>query len=112
MEAELHAAEADEEKARFDEAKARAPAASAKLVNQEVETELATLAKLLGAAHDWSPIVEEIKVTSGYEQALGAALGDDLDAASDETAPSHWRLTAASGEGPQRQGGARPPTQL
>jgi chromosome segregation protein len=96
MEAELHAAEADEEKARFDEAKARALAASAKLVNQEVETELATLVKLLGAAHDWSPIVEEIKVTSGYEQALGAALGDDLDAASDETAPSHWRLTAAS----------------
>src|SRR3989337_347918 len=97
MEAKLHAAEADEEKARFDEAKTRALAASAKLVNQEVETELATLIKLLGAAHDWSPIVEEIKVTSGYEQALGAALGDAVDAASDETAPSHWRLPAASG---------------
>ena len=48
-EAELQAAEADEEKARFDEAKTRALAASAKLVNQEVETELATLIKLLGA---------------------------------------------------------------
>jgi chromosome segregation protein len=108
MEAELHAAEADEEKARFDEAKARALAASAKLVNQEVETELATLVKLLGAAHDWSPIVEEIKVTSGYEQALGAALGDDLDAASDETAPSHWRLTAASGDDPKLPVGALP----
>ena len=108
MEAELHAAEADEEKARFDEAKARALAASAKLVNQEVETELATLVKLLGAAHDWSPIVEEIKVTSGYEQALGAALGDDLDAASDETAPSHWRLTAASGDDPKLPEGALP----
>jgi len=108
MEAELHAAEADDEKARFDEAKARALAASAKLVNQVVETELATLIKLLGAAHDWSPIVEEIKVTSGYEQALGAALGDDLDAASDETAPSHWRLTAASGEDPKLPEGAVP----
>jgi len=108
VETKLQAAEADEEKSRFDEAKARALAASAKLVNQEVETELATLIKLLGAAHDWSPIVEEIKVTSGYEQALGAALGDDLDAASDETAPSHWRLTAASGEDPKLPEGAVP----
>jgi len=108
MEAKLHAAEADEEKARFDEATTRALAASAKLVNQEVETELATLIKLLQPAHDWSPIVEEIKVTSGYEQALGAALGDDLDAASDETAPSHWRLTAASGEDPKLPEGAVP----
>ncbi len=93
-ETELQAAEADEEKTRFDEAKARALAASAKLVHQEVDTELATLTKLLAPAHDWSPIVEEIKVAAGYEQALGAALGDDLDAASDETAPSHWRVTA------------------
>jgi len=108
MEAELHAAEADEDKARFDEAKTRALAASAKLVNQEVETELATLSKLLGPAHDWSPIVEEIKVTSGYEQAVGAALGEDLDAASDETAASHWRLTAAAGEDPKLPEGATP----
>jgi len=93
-EAELQAAEGDEEKSRFDEAKARALAASARLVHQEVDTELATLTKLLAPAHDWLPIVEEIKVTAGYEQALGAALGDDLDAASDETAPSHWRVTA------------------
>ncbi len=108
LEAELQAAEAAEEKARFDEAKTRALAASAKLVNQEVETELATLIKLLGATHDWSPIVEEIKITSGYEQALGAALGDDLDAASDETAPSHWRLTGASGNDPKLPEGATP----
>jgi len=99
-ETELQAAEADEEKARFEEAKARALAASAKLVHQEVETELGTLTKLLAPTHDWSPIIEEIKVTAGYEQALGAALGDDLDAASDETAPSHWRVTAGKVEDP------------
>jgi chromosome segregation protein len=97
-EAELQAAEADEEKARLEEAKGRALAASAKLVHQEVDTELATLTKLLAPDHDWSPIVEEIKVTAGYEQALGAALGDDLDAASDETAPSHWRVTGGRTE--------------
>jgi chromosome segregation protein len=108
VETELQAAEADEEEARAQEAAARALAASAKLASQELDTELATLIKLLAPAHDWSPIVEEIKVTSGYEQALGAALGDDLDAASDETAPSHWRLTAASGEDPKLPEGAIP----
>jgi chromosome segregation protein len=98
LEVELQAAEAEEETARTKEAEARAAAAAAKLASQELETELATLIKLLAPAHDWSPIVDEIKVTSGYEQALGTALGDDLDAASDEKAPLHWRLTAPSAE--------------
>ena len=98
LEVELQAAEAEEETARANEAEARAAASAAKLASQELETELATLIKLLAPAYDWSPIVEEIKVTSGYEQALGAALGDDLDAASDEKAPAHWRLTAPSGD--------------
>jgi chromosome segregation protein len=108
LETELQAAEADEEDARAQEANARSLAASAKLASQELETELATLFKLLAPAHDWSPIVEEIKVSSGYEQALGAALGDDLDAASDEAAPSHWRLTEASGADPKLPEGAVP----
>ena len=108
LEIELQAAEGEEEAARETEAKARATASAAKLASQELETELATLIKLLAPAHDWSPIVDEIKVTSGYEQALGAALGDDLDAASNEKAPSHWRLTAASGEDPELPEGAIP----
>ncbi|HXG79086.1 MAG TPA: chromosome segregation protein SMC [Methyloceanibacter sp.] len=112
VETELQAAEADEEAARNAEAEARALAASAKLASQELETELATLLKLLAPAHDWSPIVEEIRITSGYEQALGAALGDDLDAASDETAPSHWRQLAASGEDPKLPEGATPLSQF
>jgi chromosome segregation protein len=109
IEAELAAAEAEEEQARFHEAKTRALAASAKLVSQEVETELATLIKLLTpASGDWSPIVDEVKVTSGYEQALGVALGDDLDAASDEKAPAHWRLAAHVASDPELPGGATP----
>src|SRR5262245_14239414 len=96
IEVELQAAEAEEEAALTAEAETRAAAAAAKLASQELETELATLMKLLAPAHDWSPIVEEIRITSGYEQALGAALGDDLDAASDEKAPWHWRLTQPS----------------
>jgi chromosome segregation protein len=108
LEVELQAAEAEEEAALKAEAETRAAAAAAKLASQELETELATLLKLLAPAHDWSPIVEEIRITSGYEQALGAALGDDLDAASDETAPSHWRLTKASDGDPELPEGAIP----
>jgi chromosome segregation protein len=108
VETELQAAEAEEEEARTQESAARDLASSAKLAGQELETELATLMKLLAPAHDWSPLVEEIKVNSGYEQALGAALGDDLDAASDEAAPSHWRLTAAVAEDAALPEGAVP----
>ena len=108
FETELQAAEADEEQARADEANARMLAASTKLASQELETELGTLLKLLAPPHDWSPIVEEIKVTTGYEQALGAALGDDLDAAGDEKAPSHWRLTEVTAEDPKLPDGAVP----
>jgi chromosome segregation protein len=108
VETELQAAEAAEEAARGEEVSVRSLAAAAKLASQELETELATLIKLLAPAHDWPPIVEEIKVTSGYELALGAALGDDLDAASDEGAPSHWRLLSASDEDPKLPQGALP----
>jgi chromosome segregation protein len=108
IEVELQAAEAEDEAALKAETEARATAAAAKLASQELETELATLLKLLAPAHDWSPIVAEISVTSGYEQALGAALGEDLDAASDANAPSHWRLTAPSGDDPDLPDGAIP----
>ncbi len=98
-EAALATAEADEEQARAEEGRLRSLAASAKLTRQEIETELATLIKLLAPPHDWTPIVEDVKIETGYEHALGAALGDDLDAASEDTAPAHWRtLTEGAGD--------------
>jgi len=97
-EAELAAAEAEEQRARVRETGARDLASAAKLKWQELETEFATAVKLLQPknAGEWSPIVEQVRVKQGYEQALGAALGDDLDAAADESAPAHWRLTASA----------------
>jgi chromosome segregation protein len=114
IETQLATAESDEDAARFHEAKMRALATSAKLVSQEVETELATLIKLLAPDHDgeWIPIVDEIKVVSGYERALGAALGDDLDAANNETAPAHWRFAAARAGDPALPEGATPLSQF
>jgi chromosome segregation protein len=107
LEAELAASEASEEAAQAREAESRAAAASAKLRVQELHTELATLLKLLrpDEAGAWMPIVDDVRIALGYEQALGASLGDDLDAAGDEAAPSHWRLVPSEGD-PELPAGA------
>ena len=49
---------------------------------QRLETEAKTLMKLLAVEtkNMWPPVIDNIKVAKGYEMALGAALGDDLDA--------------------------------
>jgi chromosome segregation protein len=110
LEAELARAEAAEEEAGEAEVKALAAASAMKLEAQELQTELVTLLKLLAPANegDWSPIVDAVKVEPGYEQALGAALGDDLDAASDEKAPAHWRMTESHGADPKLPDGVLP----
>ena len=48
----------------------------------------------------WPPVVDAISVARGYEAALGAALGDDLDASTDDSAPAHWSLLQPSAEDP------------
>lgn len=74
-------------KAKRDEARATSLAAG------EVRTELSTLARMLVPVRDDDvpPIVDKLKVASGYEVALGAALGDDLDAPIQTDYPIHWR---------------------
>ncbi len=57
-----------------------------------LESEAQTLGRILnkGGASLWPAIVDQLKVVPGYEKALGAALGDDLEASSDAGAPLHW----------------------
>ncbi|RFB78877.1 chromosome segregation protein SMC [Methylovirgula sp. 4M-Z18] len=88
--------------ARDEEAATRGPLGEAERAAQRLETEVRTLEKLLNtAASDlWPPVVEEISVAKGYEAALGAALGDDLDASSNPSAPAHWSLLDHAGEDP------------
>lgn len=38
----------------------------------------------------WPPLIDSLNVESGYEAALGVALGDDLSAPTDEASPVHW----------------------
>lgn len=60
-----------------------------------LETEARTIAKLLQAASGglFAGIIETLSVSRGYETALGAVLGDDLEAPDDPSAPAHWSLT-------------------
>ncbi len=57
-----------------------------------IETEARTLAKILqsGGGGLFPAVLERIAVDRGYETALGAALGDDLEAPIDASAPAHW----------------------
>lgn len=70
----------------------RKPLEDAERQAQRLETEVQTLSKLLSGGQDgqWPAIVDAIRVEKGYEAALGAALGDDLDASIDSNAPVHW----------------------
>ncbi|MGP8191801.1 MAG: chromosome segregation protein SMC [Methylovirgula sp.] len=94
------AAEAAHAQAREAEARIRTPLQAAEREAQRLETEAKTLAKLLTAptGGSWTAVVEEINVAKGYEAALGAALGDDLDAPTDAAAAAHWALTSADGD--------------
>ena len=68
------------------------------------------LAELLevGDPDLWPPMIDAVTVETGYEVALGAALGDDLAASHDEAAPVHWRARPATGDAPPLPVGARP----
>src|SRR5690606_2600315 len=65
-----------------------------------LEAEAQTLSRVLnlGGTSLWPAIVDALKVAPGYETALGAALGDDLEASADAGAPLHW-AAPISGEG-------------
>ncbi len=78
--------------ARSQENEARRPLAEGERHLQRLETEIKTLAKLLNVAQpgSWLPVVDQITVNKGYETALGAALGDDLDAPLDSASPLFW----------------------
>ncbi|MBO6782138.1 MAG: AAA family ATPase [Alphaproteobacteria bacterium] len=59
-------------------------------------------------SEDWTPMIDAIEVTPGYEAALGAALGEDLDAPADTRASRHWTGRAAMPGDPDLPAGAEP----
>ena len=92
LEEAMMSAEARHTAAREQEQATRFPLSEAERRAQRLETEVRTLSNLLNTASGdlWPPVVDEITVEKGYEAALGAALGDDLDASTNPSAPAHW----------------------
>lgn len=96
--AELAAARAAVETAeadRADKARAEQDARQSARVAEDrlgrLQTEARGLAQLLvQARREHPPALDQVKVDKGYEAALAAALGDDLDAALDARAASYW----------------------
>src|SRR5262245_4655614 len=81
---------------------ARAPLVEAERRAQRLDTEARTLAKLLhvDTKQLWPPAIDQITVDKGYEAALGAALGDDLEAPIDPSAPMRWAGAAVDAADP------------
>src|SRR6476661_6851799 len=80
----------------------RAPLNEADKRVQRLETEARTISKLVNGETKnlWPPIIDGVTVAKGYEKALGAALGDDLDAPVDPSAPMRWTNAGATIDDP------------
>jgi len=120
-EAAAIAAEAAHNVARGDLEAAREALSESEKSVQRLETEAKTLSKMLSLETRslWPPVIDHVAVEKGYEKALGAALGDDLDAPIDPSSPMHWSEVAGDGNDPTLPDGAEPlaryvkaPTQL
>ena len=87
-----HAAEAAHTQARSQRDAVREPLAVAERGAHRLETEAKTIGRLLDvdSKNLWPPVMDSLIVTNGYEKALGAALGDDLDASVGDGAPLRW----------------------
>jgi chromosome segregation protein len=85
---------AEDERAKAQEAEASAREAGRKLDEQlgRFTAEARALAGLVAQARrgGFAPALDSVSPERGYEKALAAALGDDLDAALDPAAPAYW----------------------
>lgn len=109
-EAASRAAESAHVAARQTLEASRAPLVEADKRVQRLETEAKTISRLLDGETKnlWPPIIDGVTVTKGYEKALGAVLGDDLDAPVDPSAPMRWTAIGLVEGDPALPDGAEP----
>ncbi len=88
---------------------ARVPLTEAERRVSRLEAEAKALAKLIDveAKKLWPPAIDLLTVEKGYEAALGAALGDDLEAPIDPASPIRWAGASADSD-PELPAGAEP----
>lgn len=109
-EAQAAGAEAAVASARAEEAKTRSIFDEARRVADRLETEIDTLSKLLveDDEHAWPRLLDAVSVEPGYERALAAAFGGDLEASTDNAAPAYWAGLDPLDEGVSLPAGTEP----
>ncbi|KRB50004.1 chromosome segregation protein SMC [Rhizobium sp. Root708] len=110
-EAGIQAVEQALASARATEALSRAPVEQARSALNAIETEARTISRMLAAgaaAGEFPPVAEDLRVDRGFETALGAALGDDLESPADPRAPAHWSVNGDGSSDPALPSGATP----
>ncbi len=88
--------EAERQAAAAQEAALRETLQGAQAKRTQVRAEVNALSAIFADSESdmWPPLIDALTVAPGYEQALGAALGEDLQASTDVGAPVHWRDVA------------------
>ena len=91
------------------ESETRDPLETAEREWQRLSAEAKALGDLLrpGGQDLFPPLIDAVKVRPGFEAALAAALGDDLQAPLDEASPQHWRDLGDFDESAPLPGGAK-----
>ena len=76
----------------------------------KLRAEEAGVAAALKSAADslWPPLLDALTVEPGFEAALGAVFGDELEASSDRGAPVHWLALGPIADAPALPAGATP----
>jgi chromosome segregation protein len=90
---ELELAEQGRAAAQNSSSAARQTATATDAARAKLAAECQALAEVLGVSDNerWPKMVDALRVPSGLEAALGAALGEELAAAADPEAARHWR---------------------
>ena len=109
----LSAAEAHRTAAEGEERAAREPLQEADRAVANLKAEAGAIAKLLGSVEQdlFPPVIDEVQVEPGFEAALGAALGDELNVPADHAAPVHWDDLGPLADLPALPAGATPLSQ-
>ncbi len=82
--------------------------ASARVTRLKAEESGIAAALRAAAGSLWPPLIDALTVASGYEAALGAAFGEDLEASYDAGAPLYWQALGPLGDAPPLPGEAEP----
>jgi chromosome segregation protein len=96
------------------EAAARTPLDAAEREVNRLSAETKALGDLLHPEGEglFPPLIDALTVQAGYEAALAAALGDDLQAPLDDSSPHHWRDLGAFAQSVALPAGSRPLTEF